>query len=921
MDSYSPQQYFYRLENMLLNSSQVLRKLFQLHWKTTTGKPWEETEKQGKEFVDGMGQPIYKDATKKEKRFISKGLLSEWNMNTLSTALELFRNAEHEDDKTKAEYSAVLSLKRLSNELSRHPTKKFFKKEFNRRLDTFRASLRALQVKEERIDIMVKKAGATSSQTALESLKKLVEEGERELKSNEFATALEHFQMATNIPSLLLVYQGIAFEKRAECYVILLTNQNKQYVNQTEAEKYKAPAFSDAKQALECNDESWKAHHLLAQLYATYIKLDEALEHCEAALILAPEQSKLNTYLDYLKTLKDWMNLVGKYDFRIPFLPVPLSDFAIQSKAEKGVIIKLTEEQMTVVQTSGVYKGQEDVMQGNAYARGLTVSRNYEEAVRLFIKATKVKNAAGIYNLAFCYGFGLGVKLNREKAHELYLEAANLPGSISVPASDFCVENFGVADSQFAVASFYLDEMIREPDCSEVFKWLKKSAENGNEKATYTLGVMHIVGNGIPRNYRIGETYLKQAIDLGNYEAAQELFKFYDSYGEPDKARVIRELLKNHDFIKVTKSDEIKFIERYKTGISLKKKCEPYILEFEAKNKVDGSNMLFTVRYQLAESGGISVERIFKFLKEAQSIGSSYNLWLDGSFKWDDMLYEKFVTLLYEGSPAATLAMDSLQSNYELWRAIIQIPTKNIKMEDCSRLIKFLFKDFLRHVLYATYIYLPPDGVTKLKSVTAQLFEMKCVGNNGKKCEEDKRIRFCYAYVQILFGIQGESKGDISVMVMDILKEAIEMYPNSNPCYNLLLYLHLRDENHEAGLYYAEKELENFPEDKQLQFARAKHFSMLPNSDREQIVDNYKVLLRVTPPDYWQMPDAYYSIANVYRLSFAAGENNNKRVLSLMKQYYKMGQWSESNMLPCYLPYRSKNKVLVEHAIETTEVS
>ncbi|CAL8107753.1 unnamed protein product [Orchesella dallaii] len=916
MDSYSPQQYFYKLENMLLNSSQVLRKLFRLHWKTTTGKPWEETEQQGKEYIDGLGQSVYKDATKKQKPLISKGLLSEWDLPTLSSALQLFRNAEHEDDKAKSEYNAVISLKRLSNELSRHPTKKFFKKEFNRRFDTFRASLRALQVKEERIDIMVEKAGATSSQTTFESFKKLVEDGEKKVNSNEFAKALECFEIAANIPSLLLVYQGIAFEKRAECSVILLTNQNKQYVNQTEAEKYKIPVFFDAKQALECNDESWKAHHLLAQLYAVCKDLDKAFEHCEAALVLAPEQTQLKTYLNYLKTLKGWLNLVEKFDFRIPFLPVPITEFAIRIKAEKGIIIKLTEEQMRVVQKSGVYKGQEEVMQGNEYARGLTVSQNYEEAVRLFIKAAEVKNAAGIYALGFCYFYELGVKKNLERAHELFLQAASFSGSIPVPTSDFCVENFGVADSQFALATFYLDDMVGEPDCSKVIKWFKKSAENGSEMAAHTLGAMHIAGIGIPRNLKIGETYLKQAINLGNDAAAQQLFKFYDSFGEPDKARVMQLILKNQDFIKVTNSDEIDLTIRNTRGILLRKQCEQNILEFEAKNNVNGSNMLFSVRYHLYESGGISVERIFKFLKEAQSTGTSYNLWLDGSFKWDDRPYEKLVRLLYEGSPSATFVMDSLQSNYELWTAIIQITAENIRKEDSSRLIKLLFEVFFRHVLYATHIYLPADGVTKLKRVTTQLFERICVGNMNYGSEVDKNIRFCYVYVQILCKIQGEPKEDMSLV--HILKEGIETYPDHNPFYNLLSYLHLRDDEHEAGLYYAEKGLEKFPKDTQLQFAKAKHFSMLPNSDREEILENYKLLFwvkGVNPPDYWQMPEAYYSIANIYRISFGVDENN-KRALSLMKQYYKIGQWSEGNMLPCYLPYKSKNKVLVENAIK-----
>ncbi|CAL8107750.1 unnamed protein product [Orchesella dallaii] len=886
MDSYSPQQYFHKLENMLLNSSQVLRKLFQLHWKTTSGKPWEETEKLGKQFIDGIGQSVYKDSTKKQKRLIAKGLLSEWDLSTLSTALQVFRNAEQEDDKTKAEFNAVISLKRLSNELSRHPTKKFYKKEFNRRFDTFRSSLRALQVKEERIDIMVKKAGATSSQTTFESFKKLLEEGVRELKSNEFTKALECFLMATNIPSLLL------------------------------AEKYKVPAFFDAKQALECNDESWKAHHLLAQLYANYKKLDEAFEHCETAVVLAPEKTQLKTYLTYLKTLKGWLNLVEVDSFHIPFLPVPLTEFGIQIKAEKGIIIKLTEEQLRIVQKSGVFKGQEEVMQGNEYARGLTVSQDYEEAVRLFIKAAEVKNAAGIYALGFCYFFELGVKKNIEKAHELFLEAANLPACISVPASDFRVENFGVSDSQYALATFYLDDMIGEPDCSEVTKWYRKSAENGNENATYSLGLLHTEGIGYPRNLKMGETYLKEAINLGNYKSPLKLLQLYSFAYEPEKAREMLKLIKSQDVFKVSESAENLCRKKFNHGISLRKNCEQDVLAFEGKHNVDGNNTLFFLRADLYKTGGKSVKNILKFLKEAQSTGTSYNLWLDGNFKWDDLLYEKFVRLYHEGSPSGCCVMASLQSNYKLWELIIDIMDTNVDVN--NKFIKLLHATFLHQFYYGTYIYLPPGGENTLKRITTQFFKRKCVGD-GYKSEEDKDIRFCYIYVQILCGIKAGPNKDISMM-LEMLLEGIEIYPDDNHFYNLLSYLFLRDEKHEVGLYYVLKGLEKLLNDKQLLFARAKHFSMLPDSDSEESIINYKRLLSETPGDYCLMPDAYYSIANVYRVIFGEDENN-KRALNLMKQYYKMGQWSEGNMLPCYLPYKSKSKVLVANAIETTEVS
>src|SRR5947207_267920 len=51
---------------------------------------------------------------------------------------------------------------------------------------------------------------------------------------------------------------------------------------------------------------------------------------------------------------------------------------------------------------------------------------NNKKAFELYKKAASSGNATGIYNLGFCYQYGIGTGINHQKAFELYQEVANL---------------------------------------------------------------------------------------------------------------------------------------------------------------------------------------------------------------------------------------------------------------------------------------------------------------------------------------------------------------------------------------------------------------------------------------------------------------------------------------------------------------
>ena len=70
------------------------------------------------------------------------------------------------------------------------------------------------------------------------------------------------------------------------------------------------------------------------------------------------------------------------------------------------------------------------------------------------------------------------------------------------------------------------DECMKNYD--EAFKWLKKSAEQGNITAQYNIGIMYNVGKGTKKNKAEAVKWLKKSAEQGN-NYAQNYLKLYNN--------------------------------------------------------------------------------------------------------------------------------------------------------------------------------------------------------------------------------------------------------------------------------------------------------------------------------------------------------------------------------------------------------
>jgi len=83
---------------------------------------------------------------------------------------------------------------------------------------------------------------------------------------------------------------------------------------------------------------------------------------------------------------------------------------------------------------------------------------------------------------------------------------------------------------------------------------------------------------------------------------------------------------------------------------------------------------------------------------------------------------------------------------------------------------------------------------------------------------------------------------------IDILKHGIQMYPDNLHYYHLIADLLGNKMDYTAGLHYAEKGLEKFPDDVGLLYTKAVHLRLLSSKDvagRKKAIDAFSTFLQL----------------------------------------------------------------------------
>lgn len=148
------------------------------------------------------------------------------------------------------------------------------------------------------------------------------------------------------------------------------------------------------------------------------------------------------------------------------------------------------------------------------YMNGNGVEKNETTAVEYFNKVVRKgpntnKYVSAVYNIAICYWHGKGVDTDQFKALTYFWTAANR----------------GHALSQYYIGTFLMKKCKRDDPHSQLAAtMLEMSAEQGNIKAQFNIGVCYEIGYGVNVDKTTALKWFHKSEEQGNELALLKIF-------------------------------------------------------------------------------------------------------------------------------------------------------------------------------------------------------------------------------------------------------------------------------------------------------------------------------------------------------------------------------------------------------------
>lgn len=134
-------------------------------------------------------------------------------------------------------------------------------------------------------------------------------------------------------------------------------------------------------------------------------------------------------------------------------------------------------------------------------------SKDYQEAVKCFVKAAELGSAGAQNQLGYCYENGLGVEQDYSMAVEWYRKAAEK----------------GFSPAQYSLGQCYYYGQGVSQSYSEAVKWYRMAAERGDASAQTCLAYCYENGQGVTQDNIYAFKWYQMAANNGSSSAARQL--------------------------------------------------------------------------------------------------------------------------------------------------------------------------------------------------------------------------------------------------------------------------------------------------------------------------------------------------------------------------------------------------------------
>jgi len=855
---------YFILQNFLADVNKFIRQLFLESWQKKFGSIWTDD----KNAVDNMKSlkertAIYSRINKDQKKYLEEGDSNQWDISLLYLLFDClgFERKIY-----------IQKIKDIRNKLAHCSNMSFSDEEYDSIFEVLKSSLTSLGYSEPQLKLKIqeiKNIFANSDEEKNETISLLKEQANKSFDDKDYTKAIDLYTQAISIPNKNNTQTSILYLNRSLGYLKVYEDSNEK-----QREKYLYKALSDSKQAGYLNPSWFKAYARLGQIYKELNDLESSIENYNNALILDPGNEEIKNALALVKHKRFEQNR------RVHLDPHNLMLKDEQSKRLSEKISISTGLNINELLPELRKKMEEldpslsDVWKGHDYRVGSNnCQQDYEKAAFYYSKAAKKGNAEGIYNLAILTQKGLGVNPDFKLAFGLLKEAANKPPTIKQFSRE--VPNVGVAEAEHSLGIAYQEGIYVSKSCVTAAIWYQRAIDHGNSFAANNLGLLYMYGQGVDRDLDRAESLFLLSHKRGCLHAMVNLVDLYLMKQDPDRALFWHNRAREENYlIEVNRHDDVmKEINKQK----------------DMENKLKSNLKDLSLGQKLEK-----IQEKIPFLKEMKKLKLVKGLDGISKFNFDiEILYEH----AEKGSQYAAIMFEAMIIYYDPFFEFISNKDKE-------------FYNFNQAILKLAEAIQKFYLVCQIPLGLKEFISEKCeeILKNKKNDELDLSARICYMFMKM-----SDMKPTIN-----FITESLRIYPNNCFMLDLRGSLNCFLKNYTDAILDFNRILEIDKENYDALYSKAAALRLNEKSDNfKQAIKLYELFIKLAPKDHRKVPESYYAIGYckiMLEYKKSNHKSKNDRMLSIQnigETFLKKGKEAEKLQLPCFLPYESNTKTMI----------
>ena len=860
---------YFKLDLLIVRACIRLRQLFKDRYSLfNNGQLWDDTNQCGANYFANIVKNNKKiNLTPVQKNLVRQGNSHEWDLTTV-TALLLYTDRPQtlqapQIQQLDIDDNLLVQLRDVRNTLAHHASKNIPDKEFHQLWSTLVNILVALGDDETELEkckdeSVFEISDLTINETNTKELQRLNLLGTQAHKDKRFSEAIAFFTEATALAGVRDRDRALVFSNMSASRLALYEQEeySPQRLNISDATDQRYRALHDAKQTRLLWPTSWQGHFRVGKAYAVLNEHEKAIRSLEKAIALDPTSKKIQDALYDSREIESRQSRHEHLDPRTK--PRTMDELFQEMKETRGYDpAKIRESHQLLEKFDPVGA---DVVRGHKYFHGdIGIKQDYEQAAKYFAKAASKGNAEGIYNLALLTDRGWGVKKDHHLAFKLYEQAA-----AQSPKHPIIKElpNIGVAESEHALGLRYTEGIGVQKSPLIAANWYQRASDHGCAAAANNLGLMYQIGSGVERNL----------------DKAQQLFELSARGGDPNAMLTLAEHL-------------LPFGDRKMAKVWYDRACEVGNVQAQA-GRSDFESKLEQCRLAFPDSSATDLEKRNKLKNLMQSFktpGSVYKT-VTNKPRYDMTLLDEHAK---RGSLTAKMMRQALEHFYRAWHILTLFDSLTVEQE--NGFVHQLSQCYrLEHIV----AQIPMEEFhERIENIIDRVLG-RC-GRDSSSIDEDARV--CYVVFHM----------DSRESTLEFANACKRKYPKSIFFFELSSALNGWLNKFDASLYDANSGLEINRNYCELLYFKAVALRLIENPNPQQTIDAYQAFLSHAPRDHRKVPESLYSIGTCYLI-----DKTPETTMQMAKKMYEEGLAAEKVQLPCFLPYQSNSKILLQLTFE-----